>query len=81
MKAIQLFDWQDTAMQRPLREVRINRVDDYTRNGKARLFVWSDGDEFDYVLYPEYQTAYPEYDNRIQQQRIAERYRYLPVEE
>lgn len=80
MKAIRLYDWQDSELARPLREVRAKRVDDYTRNGKARLFFWSDGDEFDYVLYPEHGTAYPEYDNRIQQQRIAERYRYEAVE-
>jgi hypothetical protein len=80
MKAIRLFDWQDSALHKPLREVRIKRVDDYTRGGKARLYVWSDGAEFDYVLYPEAGTAYPEYDNRVQQQRVAERYRYQAVE-
>jgi hypothetical protein len=80
MKSIILYDWQDSAMQQPLREVRVRRADGYARGGTERVFVWSEGDEPDYVLYPEHGTAYPEYDTRVQQQRIAERYRYQAVE-
>jgi len=81
MKAIRLYDWQDAEMQRPLREVRVLTTEKLTRNGKERVFVWTDeGEEFNYILYPQYGTAYPEYDNRIQLQRIARRYRYEAVD-
>ena len=81
MKAIRLFDWNDDQFAQPLREVPVLRADPLTRNGKQRIFVWSGGDEdFNYMLYPDYGTAYPEYDNRVQQQRYARRYRYVAVE-
>ena len=80
MKAIRLYDWADEAKQHLLREVPVRQADDSTRGGKRRLFVWSgDGEEFNYVLYPDDGTAYPEFDNRIQQQRLARRYRYDAV--
>jgi hypothetical protein len=80
MKAIRLYDWNDKQLQHPLREVGVLRADDMTRNGKKRLFVWSADDQFNYMLYPDYGTAYPEYDNRVQQQRYAERFLYETVE-
>lgn len=77
MKKIRLYDWNDPDRTRVIHEVEVLRVDDMTRNGKERLFVWSAGnDDFNYMLYPAYGTAYPEYENRIQQQRYAERYFY-----
>lgn len=80
MKSIRLFDWQDDQYERVLREVPVLRADTMTRNGKKRIFVWSEGDEFNYMLYPDFGTAYPEFDNRVQQQRYARRYRYEAVE-
>ncbi|MBN2082988.1 hypothetical protein JW859_12385 [bacterium] len=81
MKAIRLFDWEDEAHEHLLHEVAVLKADDMTRNGKDRIFVWSDGDEhFNFMLYPEFGTAYPEFDNRVQQQRYARRYRYEVVE-
>ena len=81
MKTIRLYDWHDTEKQQVLREVGVLRTDDLTRNGKERIYVWSMGDEeFNFTLYPQYGTAYAEHDNRVQQQRIAERYFYEVVE-
>jgi len=80
MKAIRLYDWEDEQCEHLLREVAVRRADDLTRNSKRRIFVWSDSDEFNYTLYPDYGTAYPEFDNRVQQQRYAERYRYQTVD-
>jgi len=81
MKAIRLYDWRDAERQRPLREVRVLTTENLTRNGKERVFVWTaEGEEFNYILYPQYGTAYPEYDNRIQLQRIARRYRYEAID-
>jgi hypothetical protein len=80
MKAIRLFDWADKEMQQCLKEVTVLRADDATRNQKKRIYVWSADDEFNYLLYPDYGTAYPEYENRTQQQRYAERYLYEVVE-
>jgi hypothetical protein len=74
-KFLRLYDWQDKDKKRPLREVPVLRIDQYNRNSKERLLVWSeDPDEFNYVVFPEYGTAYPEYDNIVQQQRYARRY-------
>ena len=80
MKAIRLYDWTDKHMEHCLKEVQVLRQDDMTRNGKQRFFIWTADDEFNYLLYPDYGTAYPEFDNRVQQQRYAERYRYEAVE-
>lgn len=80
MKAIRLYDWEDTDKQHVLREVRILRADDLTRNGKTRIYAWSEGDNFNYMLYPTDGTAYPEHDNRVQQQRHTERYLYVAIE-
>ena len=81
MKAIRLYDWEDTERQHCLAEVEVLRVDDYTQNGKRRQYLWSGGDEeFNYVLYPDFGTAYPEFDNLLQQQRYARRYLYEAVE-
>lgn len=80
MQLIRLYDWNDVDKQRPLREVRVVSTEHLTRNGKERVFVWTaEDEEFNYILYPQYGTAYPEYDNRIQQQRIAKRYLYETV--
>jgi len=79
MKAIRLYDWHDSQKTQMLREVAVVRADDYTQNGKKRVFIWSKEDEFNYVLYPEDGTAYPEYENRLQQQRITARYLYEAV--
>ena len=81
MKAIKLYDWFDVNRERVVREVPVFKTDDLTRNGKQRIFVWSgEGEEFNYILYPQYGTAYPEYEYRIQHQRIAQRYYYEAVE-
>lgn len=81
MKAIRLYDWHDTERQHVLHEIPVLKTDVLTRNGKERIYVWTGGDEeFNYTLYPQYGTAYPEYDNRVQQQRIARRYFYETVE-
>lgn len=81
MKLIRLYDWDDTEKQRPLRDVCVRSTEALTRNGKERVFVWTgEGEEFNYVLYPQYGTAYPEYDSRIQRQRSARRYYYEIVE-
>ena len=81
MKTIRLYDWEDEGKQHLLKEVAVRQADDYTRGGKKRLFVWSgEGEEFNYVLYPDDGTAYPEFDTRLQQQRLARRYRYDAVD-
>lgn len=80
MKAIILYDWDDKGKQHELRKVRILRADDLTRNGKARIYAWSEGNNLNYMLYPTESTAYPEFDNRVQQQRHTERYLYSVVE-
>jgi hypothetical protein len=81
MQLIRLYDWNDVDKQHPLREVRVLSSTPLTRNGKERVFVWTgDDEEFNYTLYPQYGTAYPEYDSRIQQQRIAKRYLYDAVD-
>ena len=81
MKAIKLYDWLDVEKQHLLLEVPVVSTTDLTRNGKERIFVWTGtGQEFNYTLYPQYGTAYPEYDNRVQKQRIARRYLYDAVE-
>jgi hypothetical protein len=81
MKAIILYDWLDKDKANPLAEVPVQSTEDLTRNGKKRIYVWTGGDEeFNFTLYPDYGTAYPEYDGRVQKQRIAERYLYTTVE-
>jgi hypothetical protein len=81
MKSIKLYDWFDINREHVVREVQVLKTDDLTRNGKQRIFVWSgEGEEFNYILYPQYSTAYPEYEYRIQNQRIAQRYYYEAVE-
>ena len=85
MKTILLYDWEDKVLAHAVREVRVQRLDDLTRNGVKRFFAWSDGEEeFNFMLYPGGEhgdgVAYPEYDNRVQQQRYAERYIYVAAE-
>lgn len=81
MKAIKLYDWADTQKLTVLRTVPVQEAENLNRNGKVRIFVWTgDSEEFNYTLYPQYGTAYPEYEYRIQQQRIAERYLYEVVD-
>lgn len=81
MKAIELYDWADTKKLKVIRTVPVQETENLNRNGKERIFVWTgDGQEFNYTLYPQYGTAYPEYEYRIQAQRIAERYLYSVVE-
>ena len=77
MQVLRLYRWEDSELSRPVREIDLLRVDDLTRNSKKRLFAWSgDEDEMNYLLYPDYGTAYPEFDNRVQKQRPGVRYRY-----
>jgi hypothetical protein len=76
MHLIRLYDWHDVEKQHPLRDLRVASTQPLTRNGKERVFVWTDGEDCNYILYPQYGTAYPEFDNRVQQQRIAKRYLY-----
>ncbi|MCB1185892.1 hypothetical protein KDL29_01885 [bacterium] len=78
MQVLKLYRWEDKELSRPVREIDLLRVDDLTRNSKKRLFAWSgDEDEMNYLLYPDYGTAYPEFDNRIQKQRPGIRYRFV----
>lgn len=77
MQVLKLYRWEDSELSRPVREIDLLRVDDLTRNSKKRLYAWSgDEDEMNYLLYPDYGTAYPEFDNRVQKQRPGIRYRY-----
>jgi len=81
MKTIRLFDWDDKDKQSAVREIAVVKTDNLTRNGKERIYVWTgDGEDANYTLYPQYGTAYPEFDNRVQEQRIAVRYLYETVE-
>ena len=81
MKAIKLYDWADTEKLDVVRTVPVQEVQNLNRNGKERIYVWTgDSEEFNYTLYPQYGTAYPEYEYRIPQQRIAERYLYEVVD-
>ena len=81
MKAIKLYDWADTKKQHLLRTVPVQETQNLNRNGKERIFVWTgDNEKFNYTLYPQYGTAYPEYEYRIQQQLIAEVFLYSVVE-
>ena len=81
MKAIILYDWLDKSKTQPLMEVPVHSTEDLTRNKKRRIYVWTGADcEFNLTLYPDYGTAYPEYDSRVQKQRIAERFIYEAVD-
>ena len=81
MKAIRLYNWEDKQKKHCLREVRVLKTESLTRNKKERIFVWSTEDEeCNYTLYPDYGTAYPEYESRIQLQRIGEVFWYDVVE-
>lgn len=73
---IRLYDWHDVEKQHVVRELRVASTQPLTRNGKERIFVWTAGGDCNYILYPQYGTAYPEFDNRVQQQRIASRFLY-----
>ena len=77
MQQLKLYRWEDKDHSRAVREIDLLRIDDLTRNSKKRLYAWSgDDDEMNYILYPDYGTAYPEFDNRIQKQRPGVRYLY-----
>lgn len=81
-KYLRLYDWADKEKTRPLREVPVLRMDKYNRNSKQRILIWSgDPDDFNYVIYPDYDTAYPEFDNKVQQQRYSQRYLYTLTNE
>jgi hypothetical protein len=81
MNKIILYDWLDKDKQNPLMEIPVHSTQDLTRNGKKRIYVWTgDDEEFNFTLYPDYGTAYPEYEGRVQKQRIAERYLYEAVD-
>jgi hypothetical protein len=76
-QVLKLFNFYDKARTRPVREIPLARLDPANRNGKQRFFAWSaDQDEMNYYLYPDFGTAYPEFENRLQQQRPAKRYLY-----
>jgi hypothetical protein len=69
MQVLRLYNFYDKARNRPVREMPVARLDAANRNGKQRFFAWiADADEMNYYLYPDYGTAYPEFDNRIQLQ-------------
>ena len=81
MKTIRLYAWEDTAREHPVREVSVTKTEDLTRNGVRRIYVWTGADEeFNYTLYPEHATAYPECENRVQLQRISECFLYDAVD-
>jgi hypothetical protein len=76
-QTLRLYNWYDKDKARPVREFPLARLDAANRNGKQRFFAWSaDPDEFNYYLYPDFGTAYPEFDNRVQLQRPSKRYLY-----
>src|ERR1051325_8540864 len=79
---LRLYNWYDKAKQRTVREFALARLDPANRNGKNRFFAWSaDPEEFNYYLYPDFGTAYAEFDNRVQPQRPSKRYLYELVRE
>jgi hypothetical protein len=76
-QTLRLYNFYDKGKSRPVREFPLARLDAADRNGKRRYFAWSaDPDEMNYYLYPEFGTAYPEFDNRLQLQRPSKRYLY-----
>lgn len=80
MQAIRLYDWQDKQKRRPLRELAVRETTDMTRNGTRRLYAWTDGDEQpNLMLYPDKGTAYEDYEERPQKQRIGVVYLYEEV--
>lgn len=80
MQAIRLYDWQDKQHRKVLREVKVLSTTSLTRNGKKRVYAWSNGeDEPNYMLYPDYGTAYPDYEERPQKQRIGKIFLYEEV--
>ena len=82
LQVLKLYNYHDKAKSRPVREIPLARLDPADRNGKQRFFAWSaDADEMNYYLYPDYGTAYPEFENRLQEQRPAKRYLYELTEE
>lgn len=77
MKSIRLYNWEDKLKRRVIREVKVLSTSALNRNGVKRVYVWSaDEDEPNYMLYPEQGTAYPEYDERLQRQRISKVFLY-----
>jgi hypothetical protein len=81
MKAIRIYDWSDKGRERPLKEVPVLTTQNLTRNGIKRVYVWTKDDTgFNYTLYPDAGTAYPEYDERLQKQRIDTVYLYDVVD-
>ena len=81
MKKIRLFEWEDTAKSHPVRDVVVDKTEDLTRNGVKRTYCWTGGDEeFNFTLYPDQGTAYPECDNLLQRQRISECFLYDVVD-
>jgi hypothetical protein len=74
---LRLYSFHDKQKSRILREIPLAQLDAANRNSKLRLFAWSaDPDEMNYYLYPEFGTAYPEFENRLQEQRPGKRFRY-----
>lgn len=77
MKSLRLYNWEDKLKRRVVREVRVLSTSALNRNGVKRIYVWSDSEEEpNYMLYPSSGTAYPEYDERMQRQRISKVYLY-----
>lgn len=77
MNLIRLYDWGDKLKRRPLKEVRVNTLQDMTRNGVKRIYVWTEGrDESNLMLYPASGTAYPEFEERLQKQRTGKIFLY-----
>jgi hypothetical protein len=74
---LKLYNFHDKDKTRLLREIPLARLDAANRNGKQRFFAWSaDPDEMNFYIYPDFGTAYPEFENRLQQQRPGKRYLY-----
>lgn len=81
MKAIRLFEWEDKARQLPVGEARVAQATAMNRNGVKRVYVWTEGNEHpNFMLYPDAGTAYPEFEERFQKQRVSRIYLYEPVE-
>jgi hypothetical protein len=76
-QVLKLYNFHDKAKARAVREIPLARLDPADRNGKPRFFAWSaDPDEMNFYLYPDFGTAYPEFENRLQLQRPGKRYLY-----
>lgn len=76
-QVLRIYSYHDKDKSRALREIPLARLDSADRNGKQRFYAWSaDPDEMNYYLYPAFGTAYPEFENRLQEQRPGKRFLY-----